>query len=388
MRMSAKSASASFAVLLALLLPAPCRAGWSAINFIVAAHADDWQLFFNPDPWKSVRTPGIKSVFVYTTAGDAGLGIGPADNPYFAAREEGARRAVRFMANLDSLPAQGAFGVVQINGHTIATYTYKNTISYFLRLPDGNPRGTGYPSTGSVSLEKLRLGLIPTLSAVDGSATYIGWNDLVDTLEMLVRSELLGSGATTSGLFFQESVPKHNRGDHADHLSSGRAMDIVAAKMPCLSATRFVDYPSAQLAVNLSAEESVNKGAVFAVTVGGVTDMGHPTRWVRGYMAWLHRTYSRATPGNGSRCFNSSAPCGPSTCGGCCDVDGICQDGTAATGCGFGGHACATCSSGERPVCVNQACSSCEAGHRLCCDDSCRPHCLGIKCPKWPALPQ
>jgi hypothetical protein len=81
MRVSAKGAAA-FAVLFALFLPAPGRAaGWSAMNFVVVAHADDWQLFFNPDPWKSVRTPGMKSVFVYTTAGDAGHGIGPADRP-------------------------------------------------------------------------------------------------------------------------------------------------------------------------------------------------------------------------------------------------------------------------------------------------------------------
>jgi hypothetical protein len=372
--------------LFALFFPTPCRAGWSATSFIVVAHADDWQLFFNPDPWKRVRTPGMKSVFVYTTAGDAGLGTGPADKPYFAAREEGARRAVRFMANLDSLPAQGAVGVAQINGHSIATYTYKNTVSYFFRLPDGNRLGTGYPATGSASLEKLRLGLVPTLSAVDGSATYIGWHDLVDTLEMLVRAELLGSGATSAGLFFQDSTTR-NHGDHSDHVSSGLAMDAVAGQMSCLSATRFVDYPSTHLAVNLSSAESVDKAAVFAVTVGGITDMGHSTRWVKGYMGWLHRTYSRMTPGDGSRCFNPGAPCGPSTCGGCCDVDGICQTGTIPAACGLGGHACAACPGDERPMCVNQTCSPCDAGH-LCCDGSCRPHCLAIKCPKWPALPQ
>ena len=381
MRVCAKGAAASFAVLFALFLPAPCRAGWSAISFVVVAHGDDWQLFFNPGPWNSVRTPGTKSVFVYTTAGDAGLGIGPADKPYFAAREEGARRAVRFMANLDSLPEQGALGVAQVNGHTIATYTYKNTISYFLRLPDGNRLGTGYPATGSASLERLRLGLVPTLSAMDGSATYVGWNDLVDTLEMLVRGELLGSGATSSGLFFQDSMPTRARGDHSDHVNSGRAMDIVAARMPCLSATRFVDYPSAQLAVNLSPAESVNKAAVFAVTVGGITDMGHGTRWVRGYMAWLHRTYSRTTPAVSSRCFNSGPPCGPSTCRGCCDVDGICQTGTTPAACGLRGNACATCPFDDRPLCVNQACSGCGAGLFLCCDSSCRRHCTGIRCP-------
>jgi len=117
----------------------------------------------------------MKSVFVYTTAGDAGLGIGPPTNLF---SQPGGRReaAVRFIANLDSLPAHGALGMAQVNGHAIATYTYKNVISYFLRLPDGN---------GWAQAIVDRLGFVgettagprPTLSAVDGSATYIGWND-------------------------------------------------------------------------------------------------------------------------------------------------------------------------------------------------------------------
>jgi hypothetical protein len=339
------------------------------MNFVVVAHADDWQLFFNPDPWKSVRTPGMKLVFVYTTAGDAGMGIGPADKPYFAAREEGARRAVRFMVNLDSQPGQGEPGVAQINGHTIATYTYNNTISYFLRLPDGNRLGTGYQATGSASLEKLRLGLVPTLSAVDGSTTYVGWNDLVDTLEMLVRGELLGSGATHSELFFQDGATNRNPGDHSDHMNTGLAMDVVASRMPCLSATRFVDYHSRRLAVNLSHADSLNKAAVFAVTVSGVTDMGHGTRWVKGYLGWLQRTYSHTTPGDGSNCFNSGRPCSPSTCAGCCDVNGVCQGGTGRAACGSGGHSCATCSTAAGMSCVNKACRPVEgrepvpAGH-------------------------
>lgn len=356
MRACAKGAAASFAVLFALL-PAPCRAGWSAISFVVVAHADDWQLFVSPEPWKSVQTPGMKSVFVYTTAGDAGLGIGPADKPYFAAREEGARRAVRFLANLNSLPAQGEFGAALINGHTIATYSFKNTISYFLRLPDGNWQGAGYPSTGSASLERLRRGLIPALSAVDGSTRYVGWDDLVDTLEMLVRGELLGSGATHSELLFQDSAPSQNPRDHSDHLSTALAMDVVASRMPCLSAIRFVDYQLRQLDVNLSPAESLEKGAVFAVTVSGVTDMGHATRWVKGYLGWLQRTYSHTTPGNPSTCFNSGRTCTPSTCAGCCDVDGVCQRGTERAACGVGGRSCATCSRASE-VCMKRTCTS------------------------------
>jgi hypothetical protein len=88
---------------LALGIAKPCLAQWSSVHFTIVAHEDDWQLFFNPIPWADMRTPGRKVVFVYLTAGDGGLGAGPAANPYLLAREEGAKRALRFIANMDSL---------------------------------------------------------------------------------------------------------------------------------------------------------------------------------------------------------------------------------------------------------------------------------------------
>ncbi|MFZ5446336.1 MAG: hypothetical protein ACOZQL_40485 [Myxococcota bacterium] len=46
--------------------------------------------------------------------------------------------------------------------------------------------------------------------------------------------------------------------------------------------------------------------------------------------------------------------CSPSTCLGCCDANGICNPGSLASACGFGGALCTTCSSGL--VCSNGAC--------------------------------
>jgi hypothetical protein len=163
-------------------------------------------------------------------------------------------------------------------------------------------------------------------------------------------------------------------------VNTGLAMDVVASRMPCLSATRFVDYPSRRLAANLNSADYVNKGAVFAVTVSGVTDMGHGTRWIKGYLGWLQRTYSRTTPGDGSRCFNPGQSCGPSTCGGCCDVDGVCQDGTVHTACGHGGQSCATCSS-QAQACVKQVCAAVRPSEARCCDSRFRQDCSRVLCP-------
>ena len=77
------------------------------MTFHVVAHEDDWQLFFNPNAYGDVTNSAVRVVFIYLTAGDAGNGTGPVGNPYFAAREEGARRAVRFMADVTSSPGGG-----------------------------------------------------------------------------------------------------------------------------------------------------------------------------------------------------------------------------------------------------------------------------------------
>jgi hypothetical protein len=48
----------------------------SSTSFYVVAHEDDWQLFMGLNAALDVPAPDSKTVFVHTTAGDAGLGTG------------------------------------------------------------------------------------------------------------------------------------------------------------------------------------------------------------------------------------------------------------------------------------------------------------------------
>ena len=66
--------------------------------------------------------------------------------------------------------------------------SYLNTVGYFLRVPDGHWSGDGYYETGFQSLKRLATGENEILRAVDGSATYHGWHDLVGTLELFSLS--------------------------------------------------------------------------------------------------------------------------------------------------------------------------------------------------------
>src|SRR5262245_5468242 len=91
------------------------------VSFYFAAHEDDWQLFMNPSAFQDVADPKTKTVFVHTTAGDAGAGTGTAGrkHPYYLARENGAEAAIRFMADSAQHPAAWKASSVPFGGHPI-----------------------------------------------------------------------------------------------------------------------------------------------------------------------------------------------------------------------------------------------------------------------------
>ena len=190
-----------------------------SLSVFVVAHPDDWQLFMNPDAFHAMNEPHEKAVFVHVSAGDAGRGIGGEPVPYYLAREEGAMRAIRFMANaVNATAAMGADSkpeAVERAGHRVARHAYANTISYFLRIHDGNIVNPSESHEHPLSLQRLRSGAPAETKAIDDSARYVGWNDFVATLEAVVTSEL-APGATLN-LHIAELDERLNPGDHPDH---------------------------------------------------------------------------------------------------------------------------------------------------------------------------
>src|SRR5271155_1759838 len=193
----------------------------TSTNFYVVAHEDDWQLFMGINA--ALDVPGLdsKTVFVHTTAGDAGLGTGTGGTPvpFYLARENEALSAIRFLANLGLVGAgpSGAVGTITINGKSLRRVAYRNTVAYFMRLPDGNMNGgRGFPSTGNQSLLLLEQGAIPKISASDGSAVYFGWADLVATLRGILLYEAQGSPDIWVNVPETNSIINPN--DHPDHI--------------------------------------------------------------------------------------------------------------------------------------------------------------------------
>src|ERR1041384_2063256 len=51
--------------------PPPARP--TTLSFYVAGHQDDWQLFRGNAAYQDLKSPNVRAVFIYATAGDAGL---------------------------------------------------------------------------------------------------------------------------------------------------------------------------------------------------------------------------------------------------------------------------------------------------------------------------
>jgi len=270
------------------------------VSFYFAAHEDDWQLFMNPSAFQDVLKDAAKTVFVHVTAGDAGLGIGDGGRkrPYFLARENGAEEAIRFMADTDHEPATRIDTHVVLNNHRILRIAYRNTVSYFLRVPDGNIKGEGFADTGFQSLKRLHDGAIKSMVAVDGTAVYRGWGDVVRTVRAIVDAER--GNAPLVQINVAETDAAINPGDHADHLMVARAALDAVADLSCVRRVSYVDYASAKLPENLNEEQRDMESSVFAVTLAGVQAFDHGTSWRHYDGAYVGRNYFRVQEAAGS----------------------------------------------------------------------------------------
>jgi hypothetical protein len=220
-------------------------------------------------------------------------------HPFYLARENGAEAAIRFMADANEMPAEKVAGRKTFNGHPIYRVSYRNTVSYFLRVPDGSGSGMGYPATGNESLRRLAEGQPDRLRAIDGSTVYHGWGDLTATLRALIDYERAESPAVQINV--SETDPAINPGDHPDHLMTTKAALDAARNLACARRLYFVDYASARLPENLDPKQRDMETAVFAVTAAGIRALDHSSAWHNYNDSYVGRNYFRVEEGIG-RC--------------------------------------------------------------------------------------
>jgi hypothetical protein len=194
---------------------------------------------------------GNRGVFVYLTAGDDGR-----DSLYWLTRERGALQSTRVAAGIPATDSDSC-SIVQIHAHTVRRCALGDTESYFLRLPDGSRNGKGFARYGYQSLRKLRAKRISEINAIDGSASYRGWADLMATVGAIVELDSAGATMHTS----DPSVAR-NPHDHFDHRMAGVLVADVR-KQNHSDAMYYLGYALATRADNRSNDQAHAKIALF-----------------------------------------------------------------------------------------------------------------------------
>jgi LmbE family N-acetylglucosaminyl deacetylase len=246
------------------------------VVFFVSAHPDDALLFRGDVLYGDLHIPDYRVVHIVVTAGDAGRTDG-----WWQVRESGAVDALRATTAPDLV--QG--GKVDINGMPVSLYETSYWACYCLRLPDGGLDGNGFPATENRSLSRLQAGQIASLTTVDNSATYSGWQSVPETLKAIFARERLDATTTRPWVNASDHDRTANPNDHPDHYATA---DALRSFDTGYSWAWWVSYDSRDRPANVSGFDYDAKRLLFAAygkTTGGVNE----TEW--GW--WGARRYQR-----------------------------------------------------------------------------------------------
>ncbi|MGM5470107.1 PIG-L family deacetylase [Flavobacteriaceae bacterium LMO-SS05] len=259
----------------------------------VSAHPDDWPLFMNPNAYYDLQQADNKVIFLHITAGDAGHATG--NTSYYLAREEGSLRAIRFLCNaINTDLKQGAEmnkTQVLINGHLILRYSYNNAAAYFLRLPDGNYSGEGFPIHNHASVQKFYEGSVTSISAIDNSTTYHSLEDITTTITSLVAMETTTSDQVVFNIADTDS--KRNPKDHSDHIHSSFIIQKVAAGLNIPSVRMYEEYATNLKEKNMDDDAFLVCAGTWGATASGLSDYFHDSTWNDEHNIWIGRQYFR-----------------------------------------------------------------------------------------------
>ncbi len=265
-------------------------------DVFIVAHQDDWQLFMGDVVAKQIKA-GDLVTFIYLTAGDDGR-----DSVYWQTRERAALQSTRLAIGVSATDSAAvSCATALVLEHAIQRCIVANTESYFLRLPDGKRNGAGFARHGFQSLRKLRGEKIATMGAIDGSATYHGWADLMATTNKLIGSS---SAASVSAVHASDPSVAANPHDHFDHRMAGLLVNDLREKERW-DTQYYAGYALATRAANRSPNQAREKAAIFRAYDNEMMRVNktwsayaeHPAF----YAECMLRTYARKVRSSGSR---------------------------------------------------------------------------------------
>lgn len=256
----------------------------------VVAHQDDDLLFMSPDHIHAYRAGDCLRT-VYLTAGDAGI-----RKSYWSAREKGSQNAYDILDG----PSKDIWleNVVRLNDHqTVIVDNPKDNprISLiFMRLPDGNVNGSGFPAYNYSSLRRLENGKSNKLYSVDGQSSYTS-QELVDALAKLISFYHPDEIDAQAPVNMSEVHP-----DHSDHLLAGAytrsALLQYATKNTAPIIKYYIGYPIDQSPENVSGQDYTDKADMFYSYAKYDGFVCQTVARCKGgpYDKWLRRQYEHA----------------------------------------------------------------------------------------------
>ncbi len=257
----------------------------ASVVYYVFAHQDDWQLFRGHQAQIDVDV-GAKVVFVCVTAGDGGLG----SVDLCVQRERGMINSCRLATDHSFYDTVLDPELVEVNGHLMARFEYKNTVSYFLRIRDGG-NGPGGP------LERLRNEGIPTV--MTGVATpYSSWTELLETLKAILETERDGEPHP----WVNSEDPDANADltdeqfddfrDNPDHVMVGAAVRDISRDLTDYLYVYFRGYPIGAEPIVLDIGQTVAKSRLFTAYLSGGADLVQDYNDAKEiYDSWLPRSH-------------------------------------------------------------------------------------------------
>jgi Secretion system C-terminal sorting domain/Fibronectin type III domain len=263
------------------------------VSFYINGHADDMPLFMSSKFMADIKA-GNKTVLITLTASDEGNGnasFNGSSIPFYIACERGLAYTsksaydIAFNATISPLPV---LQTVSLNSHLLSKYVYKNTVNYFLRLPDGGAAGSGYPQTGNASLQKLNTGGIASITAVDGSSTYTGWNDITNTIASIINLE---NGINATYINTPSVNPAYNPAENSDHFYAGAAAQNAVSLFSWAGINEFICTSSSSLPVNLSTDNFLNSCAIFSVYSYPLLENNYQSKYTSLNKAYLPLDY-------------------------------------------------------------------------------------------------
>ncbi|MFD2784251.1 PIG-L family deacetylase [Hymenobacter rubripertinctus] len=256
---------------------------------MITAHPDDWQLFMGAAVCAEAQHSRRKVVLICLTGGQANE---PSDT-YWRGREAGHLASVRKAVDLGPTATPGAVvstaATIVVNGHSIETHRYQNTISCYLHLPDGGVDGKGLVRGGGQSLKQLREAG-KAIKPLDGGAAYTSWEELSQTIRALLAYEAVEAGRLT--IHCPQPDERVNPIDHSDHRLAGLLALEATRQVECRY-FQYAGYTIMRNPTNLTVTQQSWQMQVYRAYCQTMDAAGYPGAWDEKHLKFIGRQYAQ-----------------------------------------------------------------------------------------------